>query len=210
MLNQKGGVGKTSVTLGLASAAMWAGRRVLVVDLDPQASSTWVLADADLDEGRAAPAAGRLLAGGGASAAARAVTPSSWGDGVDLVPARPELAGWEHATGRDADPPAHGPARPRRRVRRHPRRLPARRSGTSPGPAWPPPTWPSSSSSRPRSGCAGISAVADTIDGVWEEDNPELDLAGVIVNKVPGVSAEAERRLDELVNVVGRRPSGSR
>ena len=70
MLNQKGGVGKTSVTLGLASAAMWAGRRVLVVDLDPQASSTWVLADADLDgragsTGRRPPAGRRRHLGGG-------------------------------------------------------------------------------------------------------------------------------------------------
>ena len=43
LLNQKGGVGKTTVTLGLASAAAARGDRVLVVDLDPQASSTWVL-----------------------------------------------------------------------------------------------------------------------------------------------------------------------
>jgi len=39
----KGGVGKTSVTLGLASAAMTAGMRTLVVDLDPQADTTLAL-----------------------------------------------------------------------------------------------------------------------------------------------------------------------
>lgn len=36
----KGGVGKTSVTLGLVSAARHAGLRTLVVDLDPQGDST--------------------------------------------------------------------------------------------------------------------------------------------------------------------------
>lgn len=36
----KGGVGKTSITLGLASAALAAGLRTLVVDLDPQADTT--------------------------------------------------------------------------------------------------------------------------------------------------------------------------
>jgi chromosome partitioning protein len=38
--NQKGGVGKTTVTLGLADAAVRRGRAVLVVDLDPQANAT--------------------------------------------------------------------------------------------------------------------------------------------------------------------------
>ncbi len=36
----KGGVGKTSVTLGLASAALAAGIPTLVIDLDPQADTT--------------------------------------------------------------------------------------------------------------------------------------------------------------------------
>ncbi|MCY0904215.1 ParA family protein [Arthrobacter sp. H14-L1] len=51
----KGGVGKTSVTLGLASAALAAGIATLVIDLDPHADATTglgVRADAQLDIGR--------------------------------------------------------------------------------------------------------------------------------------------------------------
>jgi chromosome partitioning protein len=47
--------------------------------------------------------------------------------------------------------------------------------------------------------------VADLIDEVWAEANPDLDLAGIIVNKVPAVSAEAERRVDELATMVGKK-----
>tara|TARA_B100000700_G_scaffold323156_1_gene426317 strand:- start:1484 stop:2326 length:843 start_codon:yes stop_codon:yes gene_type:complete len=40
VVNQKGGVGKTTVVLGLASAASARGTQVLVVDLDPQGNAT--------------------------------------------------------------------------------------------------------------------------------------------------------------------------
>ncbi|PTT66349.1 ParA family protein, partial [Arthrobacter sp. HMWF013] len=39
----KGGVGKTSITTGLASAALAAGIPTLVVDLDPHADATTAL-----------------------------------------------------------------------------------------------------------------------------------------------------------------------
>jgi len=47
--NQKGGVGKTSTTMGLASTLARGGAKTLVIDMDPQANSTRVL-QVDTDE----------------------------------------------------------------------------------------------------------------------------------------------------------------
>lgn len=71
----KGGVGKSSVTLGLASAAMDDGRRTLVVDLDPHADATTGLGTA----ARGSADVGSVLNGQVARSAARsAVVPSAW------------------------------------------------------------------------------------------------------------------------------------
>jgi cellulose biosynthesis protein BcsQ len=85
VVSLKGGVGKTSVVLGLAGAAQAAGRRALVVDLDPQANASLVLG-AD----RADFTTNDVLADGRPGVLVDAVQSSSWGDGVDVVPA--ELA----------------------------------------------------------------------------------------------------------------------
>jgi chromosome partitioning protein len=55
--NQKGGVGKTTTTANLARAAADAGRRVLAIDLDPQASLTIYFGQ----DPRALDAAGRTV-----------------------------------------------------------------------------------------------------------------------------------------------------
>ena len=41
-----------------------------------------------------------------------------------------------------------------------------------------------------------IAPVADLIDEVWQRYNDRLDLAGVIINRMPAVSAEAERQYE--------------
>ncbi len=92
--NQKGGVGKTTVVLGLAARASARGDRVLVVDLDPQANATSGLAVWDpfltVDHALAAERAGAI---------ASVVGPAGWppGDGVvpDVAAASPSLAGRE-------------------------------------------------------------------------------------------------------------------
>ena len=53
-------------------------------------------------------------------------------------------------------------------------------------------------------GLRGIGGVADLIDDVWDTSNPDLELAGVVLNRVPAVSREAERRIDELARIVSR------
>ena len=51
VVNSKGGVGKTTTAICLAGALIDLGRRVLLVDLDPQASaSVWLGAPSDGSE----------------------------------------------------------------------------------------------------------------------------------------------------------------
>ena len=88
----KGGVGKTSVTLGLASAAYSRGIPTLVVDVDPQADASTgldvpVTTEVDIADVLAAPKS-RILD--------RAVVPSGWvGDRpghIDVIPGSPRAA----------------------------------------------------------------------------------------------------------------------
>lgn len=195
LLNQKGGVGKTTVTLGLASAAAQAGHRVLIVDLDPQASATWVMG---IDPREVQASTADVLS---RTPAAEAIVQSVWGDGVDLLPASDALQARESGS----------PARLRSALAEvsdayHVVLLDC------------PPSLGNLTTNgltaadhavivvEPSAlGLRGIGAVADLIDDVWDAHNADLELSGVIVNKVPAVSGEADRRYDELTRIVGKK-----
>lgn len=80
VLSLKGGVGKSTVTLGLAGAAWLRGLKVLVIDADPQANST-----SALDPGPFVFTLNDVLADGRPGIAAEAVVPSGWGSSVHLI-----------------------------------------------------------------------------------------------------------------------------
>lgn len=80
VLSLKGGVGKTSVVLGLAGAALLRGIRTLVVDLDPQGNAT-----ATLDPGERTCSLADVLGNSSPTVLWDAIAPSAWGDCVDVL-----------------------------------------------------------------------------------------------------------------------------
>lgn len=86
VLSLKGGVGKTSLVLGLAGAAEQRDIRTLVVDLDPQANAT-----SALDPEAAPYSISDVLHDGRQGVAADAVVSSCWGPSVQLIPSERAL-----------------------------------------------------------------------------------------------------------------------
>jgi chromosome partitioning protein len=194
--NQKGGVGKTTVTLALGAAAARRGKRVLLIDLDPQASATAVLgADAD-DRGSIADV---LI--DGTRTLREIVVPTTWG--FDLVPAEPRLRsaetgtrrldesvfGRELATVADYDlvlidcPPSLG------------RLTLEMLNAVSRVLVVVEPTYLA---------LHAMKELLDTLDSVAEAQNPALELAGLVLNRVES-TAEYTRSIAELEAKFGQR-----
>ena len=193
--NQKGGVGKTTSTLALASAGVAAGMRVLVVDLDPQANASQSLGLAEGVDPEQALSAYDVLAADTAGGAGGAIVASSW-PGVAVLPADQALAAAETvttpaealarsldgATG-DVDlvlvdcPPSVGRLTLNALVA-----VDLALVVTSPG----------------AYASEGVVKIAETIATVRRDYNPALSLAGIIVTMMPPRGREASLRLAEL------------
>ena len=81
VLSLKGGVGKTSVVLGLAGAALERGISTLVVDVDPHANAT-----AALDPEADPYSLSDVLHDGRPAVARHAFDASWWGEDLHLMP----------------------------------------------------------------------------------------------------------------------------
>ncbi len=90
VINQKGGVGKTTTTMNLAHALARGGKRILVLDLDPQANLTLALGKTDHPAG-----IGDVFMDGGD---VREVILNAR-ENLDLIPAGDRLAEFEYHAG---------------------------------------------------------------------------------------------------------------
>jgi cellulose biosynthesis protein BcsQ len=102
MINIKGGVGKTALTVELADALASSGHRVLCVDMDPQANLSRRLGHGQ-ETTKSKPTLSEAIKANEVGCAADIVLPCTWGDEagdrISLMPARFDLENRETEAG---------------------------------------------------------------------------------------------------------------
>ncbi len=208
VLSLKGGVGKTSVVLGLAGAATVKGLATLVIDLDPQGNATSILATH-----RHSTTAADVLAHATLVKLHEALTPCDWevapGE-VDVVPSSPELISYDaFRSGTTFHP--------------HLAKALSKLEGYDLVLIDCPPSLGALTrealaasdlalvvSTPSYFGLQGAERAAKEIEEIRKHHNPKLKLVGVLPNRVRSIADEHDFRIKELGELFGRqvlRPS---
>ena len=201
VLSLKGGVGKTSVALGLAGAAAKRGLKVLVIDLDPQGNATSIL---QARHGRANAAT--VLEHPTTESLQGAITKSAWSfkEGrVDVVGSDSELIRFDAWTGKRSFVPKL--ARAMKRLEGYdvvvidcPPSLGAlTREALAASRLAVVVTTPS------YFGAQGAERAIHEINEIRSSVNPDLRFAGIIVNRLREKTEEHRYRKRELIAIHG-------
>lgn len=201
VLSLKGGVGKTSVVLGLAGAATIRGFATLVVDLDPQGNATSLLAT---NRGRKSVA--DVFAHPTLETVEESLATCPWevapGE-VDVLASDPDLIRYDAWTGQAFRPKL---ARALAKLQGYdlvlidcPPSLGAlTREALAASDQAVVVTTPS------YFGAQGVERAAAEITEIRKTVNPGLEFAGIIVNRVRSVAEEHQYRSEELAQIYGR------
>lgn len=206
VLSLKGGVGKTSVVLGLAGAAQQRGIRTLVVDLDPQCNAT-----STLEPGATESSVADVLADPKRSVLRRAIAPSAWGGELDV------LVGAEDVEAHNRPDPD---AKRLGRLDRALSKLDTSRSADEPSYRLVLMDCPPSLGQLTRSSLVaadramlvteptifavtGVQRAFEAVQTEREQHNPDLQPLGVVVNRVRPRSMEHSYRVSELREIFG-------
>jgi chromosome partitioning protein len=204
-LSLKGGVGKTTVALGLAGAAQTHGVRTLVVDLDPQANATVAL-----DAAATSATVADVLDDPTTAVVRSAIAPSGWGEGVDV------LVGAEQTERHNRPDPGAA------QLNRLSRALDRIRNGAGPDEPYrlvvvdcPPSLGQLTRSALAAAqravlvtdptmfAVSGVQRAFDAIQTERERGNPDLQPLGVVINRVRPRNSEHEFRMAELRELFG-------